>query len=129
MLARIIIIIIIGLTSVFHSYMDYGLDGLLWIRLPKISAFRNFLQIFHSSIFPFKAFIKPFEAPQRSVKIKFKLIFSLHLASRREGLTLRVNRGRKEKIKLNFYFHTSLWCLKSLINPSETPQRNVKINI
>ena len=34
----------------------------------------------------FKAFIKPFEAPQRSVKIKFKLIFSLCPGSEREGL-------------------------------------------
>ena len=24
----------------------------------------------------------------------------------------RPNPGRREKIKLNFYFHTSLWCLK-----------------
>ena len=23
-----------------------------------------------------------------------------------------LNPGRREKIKLNFYFHTSLWCLK-----------------
>ena len=31
-----------------------------------------------------KAFIKPFEAPRRSVKIKFiELIFSLHLGSGR----------------------------------------------
>ena len=32
------------------------------------------------------AFIKPFEAPQISVKIKIKLIFPLRQASRREGL-------------------------------------------
>ena len=33
----------------------------------------------------------------------------------RKKLTLRVNRGQKEKINLKFYFyfHTSLWCLKS----------------
>ena len=24
----------------------------------------------------------------------------------------RPNPGRRDKIKLNFYFHTSLWCLK-----------------
>ena len=24
----------------------------------------------------------------------------------------RANSGRREKINLNFYFHTSLWCLK-----------------
>ena len=33
-----------------------------------------------------KAFIKPFKAPQRSTKIKIKLIFSLRLGSGREGL-------------------------------------------
>ena len=25
------------------------------------------------------------------------------------------NHGRSEKIKLNFYFHTSLWCLKGFM--------------
>ena len=25
-----------------------------------------------------------------------------------------VNHGRREKIKLNFYFQTSLWCLKEM---------------
>ena len=35
----------------------------------------------------FKAFIKPFETPQRSVKIKFNLIFSLCPGLGREGLT------------------------------------------
>ena len=40
------------------------------------------------------------------------------------------------KIKWNFYFHTSTWCLKrfyevfkTFIKPFETPQRNVKIKI
>ena len=40
------------------------------------------------------------------------------------------------KIKLNFYFHTSLWCLKrfyegfkAFIKPFEAPQRSVKIKI
>ena len=33
-----------------------------------------------------KAFIKPFEAPQRSTKIKFNLIFSLRPGLGREGL-------------------------------------------
>ena len=37
----------------------------------------------------FKAFIKPFEAPQRYVKIKIKLIYSLCPGSRREGLTMQ----------------------------------------
>ena len=31
------------------------------------------------------------------------------------------------KIKLKFYFHTSLWCLN--IKPFEAPQRSVKIKI
>ena len=34
----------------------------------------------------FKAFIKPFETPQRKVKWKFQLIFSLRLRLGREGL-------------------------------------------
>ena len=34
-----------------------------------------------------KAFIKPFEAPQRSVKIKIKVIFSLRPGLVRKGLT------------------------------------------
>ena len=38
------------------------------------------------------------------------------------------------KIKLNFYFHTSLWCLKqnalkAFIKPFEAPKRKVKIKI
>ena len=40
------------------------------------------------------------------------------------------------KIELNFYFHTSLWCLKrftkalkAFIKPFEIPQRSVKIKI
>ena len=40
------------------------------------------------------------------------------------------------KIELNFYFHTSLWCLKrfyeglkAFIKPFEVPQRSVKIKI
>ena len=34
----------------------------------------------------------------------------------------------KIKIKLNFYFDTSLWCLKRFL-PFEAPQRSVKIKI
>ena len=47
----------------------------------------------------------------------------------------RSNPGRREKINLNFYFHTSLWCLKmfyeslAFIKPFEAPQRSVKIKI
>ena len=36
------------------------------------------------------------------------------------------------KIKFNFYFHTSLWCMKAfkaLMKPFEAPQRSVKIKI
>ena len=38
------------------------------------------------------------------------------------------------KIELDFYFHTSSWCLKSFheglfIKPFEAPQRSVKIKI
>ena len=37
----------------------------------------------------------------------------------------------REIINLNFYFHTSLWCLKgkAFIKPFETSQRSVKIKI
>ena len=38
----------------------------------------------------------------------------------------RPNPGRREKNKLNFHFHTSLWCL---IKPFEAPQRSMKIKI
>ena len=44
----------------------------------------------------------------------------------------RPNLGRKEKIKLKFYFHTSFWsskgfmkALKTFIKPFEAPQRSV----
>ena len=40
----------------------------------------------------YKALKKPFEAPQRSVKIKFKLIFSLGPGMGREGLKLEIPR-------------------------------------
>ena len=42
----------------------------------------------------------------------------------------RPNPGRREKIKLNFYFHTSLWYFKkAFIKPFEASQKNVKIKI
>ena len=48
----------------------------------------------------------------------------------------RPNSGQREKIKLNFYFHTSLWYFKrfyepfkAFIKPFEAPQRSVKIKI
>ena len=41
------------------------------------------------------------------------------------------NPGRREKIKLNFYFYTSFWFLKTfyegLLRSFEAPQRSVKI--
>ena len=45
----------------------------------------------------FKVFIKPFEAPQRNVKIKFKLIFilvQLLKYTMREGLSITGNINR-----------------------------------
>ena len=42
----------------------------------------------------------------------------------------RSNPGRTEKIKLNFYFHTSLWYLKTFYEGLyEAPQKSVKIKI
>ena len=48
----------------------------------------------------------------------------------------RSNPGQRKKIKLNFYFHTSLWCLKSFyeglkafIKPFEASKRSVIIKI
>ena len=41
----------------------------------------------------------------------------------------RLNPGRREKINLNFYFHTSLWCLKRFYEGPEAPQGSVKIRI
>ena len=42
------------------------------------------------------------------------------------------NPGRREMVKLNFYFHTSLWCLKrflkAFIKPFEASQRSVKFD-
>ena len=48
------------------------------------------------------------------------------------SLTFNLSRsdpGRREKIDLNFYFQTSLWCLRTtvFIKPFEAPQRSVKI--
>ena len=39
----------------------------------------------------------------------------------------RPNPGRREKIKLNFYFHTSMWCPKKL-KPFGAPQE-IKFNL
>ena len=48
----------------------------------------------------------------------------------------RTDPGRREKINITFYFHTSLRCLKrfnkalkAFIKPFEAPQRSVKIKI
>ena len=40
----------------------------------------------------------------------------------------RPNSGRRENINLNFYFQTSLWCLKRL-KPFDAPRKSVKIKI
>ena len=60
---------------------------------------------------------------------KGKLCFLLYLNP------FHPNPGRREKINLNFYSHTSLWCLKgfyegfnAFIKP-EAPQRIVKMKI
>ena len=49
---------------------------------------------------------------------------------------LRPDSGRREKINLNFYFHTScgaskgfMKALKAFIKPFEAPQRSTKIKI
>ena len=58
------------------------------------------------------------------VKLSKKFIFSCP------------DHGRREKINLNLYFHTSLWCLKKFYEGLkgfhkifEAPQRSVKIII
>ena len=52
-----------------------------------------------------------------------KSYISAHLNSSRP------NPGQIEKIKLNFYFHTSLWCLKRFYESLKGPQKSVKIKI
>ena len=49
-------------------------------------ASKGFMKIFMKVFMKFYAFIKPFEAPQRSVKIKIYLIFSLRPGLGRKGL-------------------------------------------
>ena len=39
------------------------------------------------------------------------------ISSFKEIKPSRPNIGRKEKTNLNFYFHTSLWCIKGFIKP------------
>ena len=38
----------------------------------------------------------------------------------------RPNPGRREKTKLNFYFHTSLWCLKRFYECLKGPHKTFK---
>ena len=47
-----------------------------------------------------KAFIKPFEAPQRSAKIKFNLIFSLCPGLGRQGLSCLQREKRTPPLNL-----------------------------
>ena len=63
-------------------------------------------------------------------------MFTGHTPILLSALTLNVPiPGNKEKINLNFSFHTSLWCLrfyggfKAFIKPFETPKRSVEIKI
>ena len=80
----------------FPFYIRQGQFSLVWTFLvPFISEICikiNLNFYFNSSmrcvkwVKPFKAFKKPFEVPQRSVKKKFELIFSFHLVSGRDGL-------------------------------------------
>ena len=64
---------------------------------------------------------------------KFHLNASVHEHKFLLAYPSRLNPRRREKINLNFYFHTSLWCLKrfyeglkGLYKPFEAPQRSVK---
>ena len=43
------------------------------------------------------------------------------------NLTLPAPIPEEKKNKLNFYFHTSLWCLKGFLKPLEVPQRSLEI--
>ena len=60
-----------------------------------------------------------------------KISFEIRSKIWRRSLNhFRPNPGWREKIELNFYFHTSLWCIKrtfkALIKPFEASQRSVK---
>ena len=64
---------------------------------------------------------------------KFHLNASVHEHKFLLAYPSRLNPRRREKINLNFDFHTSLWCLKrfyeglkGLYKPFEAPQRSVK---
>ena len=67
---------------------------------------------------------------------KFHLNASVHEHKFLLAYPSRPNPRRREKINLNFYFHTSLWCLKrfyeslkGLYKPFEAPPRSVKTKI
>ena len=40
----------------------------------------------------------------------------------------RPNTARREKIDLNFYFHTSLWCIKGFIKPQTSVKLKIQVN-
>ena len=44
--------------------------------------------------------------------IETKSLFILYIQTKLFLNSSRPNPGRREKINLNLYFHTSLWCLK-----------------
>ena len=66
-----------------------------------------------------------------SVLQQYVTVFNCFLVTGIDSKPSHSDPGRKEKINLNFYFHTSLWCLKrqtfmTFIKPFEALQRNVK---
>ena len=73
------------------------------------------------------------EALRKSVNMYIWTISILRQLFIRDSSTLNPSRpdpGRREKVNLNFYFHTSLWWLKRFyegLKPFEAPQRSVKV--
>ena len=63
----------------------------------------------------------PFQIPWNQDSFEYMIYLSLPVPCISESCI-------KIKIKLNFYFDTSLWCLKRFL-PFEAPQRSVKIKI
>ena len=57
------------------------------------------------------------------------LLFSVRSNSLLTLPTPYISESRIKKINLNFYFHTSLWCLKGFYEdqPFEAPEASVKI--
>ena len=93
--------------AIVHSFIF-----MFWV----ISIFRNFFKAMYlgPGHVPFRW--KPVSSSKFSILFWVKLqSWNIFLVSELKILLLnpsRPNPGRREKIKLNFYFHTSLWCLK-----------------